>query len=41
MPPENGGANNLIVSIRISYLEQRDKSRGAARFTAAKPAAPR
>jgi hypothetical protein len=28
MPPKNGNANNLIVSIRISYLEQRDKSRG-------------
>jgi hypothetical protein len=28
MPPKNSGANNLIVSIRISYLEQRDKSRG-------------
>src|SRR5580658_10254426 len=34
MPPENGDANNLIVSIRISYLEQRDKSRGAARCDA-------
>src|SRR5271170_1062808 len=40
MPPKNGGANNLIVSIRILYLEQRDKSRAAARCAAAKATAP-